>query len=511
MGDLLRDLCQAVAKDAEQENRACNEIDIKPNNKVDQPLQKSPAERLVDLYVEQCTNEGVRPCDEHRTLLKSIPEEVVLETSKLGPLRLKPGGAVLRVTSGTDLQLTALLTTLAPPRNSPVIAVIDTLDLTGLPVSEDALRSMLENGFVWGPWWRLRCLALQNCKLQIDHLKILCRADMSSSLWNLEYLDLSKNPNIGNHHINGLLREPRDFGDPDLAFLFHLWRNAKLRYLNLELTNISIESIKSMMMVLRSYRLVGKSSECGALLHQGSRYTLECLILGTVEYVSQRHQTVEFADEFARCIKCLPNFTYLGLSNETNGLKVKVKELWQSLQLEKVILDEEEGLRVSTFDVDCLRMPTTHLMPCIEFSADDVGMDSSDQLPQDVLEDFGLSAIIHQPAADNIGRARISPRVNGVDKYNLNILSPVKYSVKEKKSVSNQIAMRANACIKSGSMDCRQMSGEQTTSLPLKSARKYDKRNTIYRGGDRNDLLPLEEIEIQSESGMHVFCGCLLV
>jgi hypothetical protein len=510
MGNLLRDLCQAVAKDAEQENRACNKIEIKPKNKVDQHLLKSSSERLVELYVEQCANEGVHPCDEHRTLLKSIPEELVLDTSKLGHLRLKPGGAVLRVTGeGTDLQLTALLSTLAPPRNSPVLAVIDTLDLTGLPVSENALRSMLEYGFVWGPWWRLRCLSLQNCNLQIPHLKILCRADMSSSLWNLEYLDLSKNPGIGNHPNNESLREPRDFGDPDLAFLFHLWRNAKLRYLNLEGTNISMESIKCMMMVLRSYKLAGKSSECGALLHQGSRYTFECLILGRFECPSQHQQAVDFVAEFSRCIKCLPNLTYLGLSSEINGLRVKIKESWQSIQQEKVILEEEEGLRVSTFDLDCLRMPMAHLMPCFEFSSGDLRLEASDQLPQDLLEDFGLSAIIHEPAADYNGSAPVSPRVSEVDKYNLNILSPSKHSVKYTKSASNQIRRCSfNADIKSGSMNFRQMHREKSAPVRPRSARKHDKRNLIYTGGDRNDLLPLEEIEILSESGMYMFlCG----
>lgn len=198
--------------------------------------RRKPLKRaLVELYEGRCARVETCPCAEHIRILEGIPSDFIVEISECVH-RPRVGGALVQHVSVlcSGEQLGAFLTTISPPCDSEVILMIDTLDLTGTPVLCEHLEEMLENACHWGNWWRLRCLILQRCSLNIAHLSALCSIERITSLWNLEYLDISWNLEIGWNNSSHSIRTKLDFCSPELLLLFNLWRHAPIKRLQIE-------------------------------------------------------------------------------------------------------------------------------------------------------------------------------------------------------------------------------------------------------------------------------------
>lgn len=190
---------------------------------------------LVELYERRCARFETRPCPEHVRILEHIPIQFIIQSSECLHVPWD-GGALIQHVSilCSEEQLGAFLTTISPPPDSEVILMIDTLDLTGTPVACQHLEEMLDNAGYWGNWWRLRCLILQRCRLDITHLSAICSIERIMSLWNLEYLDISWNQDIGWNDVSHSMRTKIDFCSPELLLLFNLWRHCPIKRLQIE-------------------------------------------------------------------------------------------------------------------------------------------------------------------------------------------------------------------------------------------------------------------------------------
>lgn len=236
--DPLGDLCIAAERDAEQENAVAN-----TGTKVFNEFKKRHAAQrveqvvlatLCDVYSERCKILGTKALPHHLQLLSEIPEPLVVKTSLLSKTPQAQGGAFIRVAEGgQDAQLEAFLTTLAPPLESPLLVLLDSLDLSGVHLPIQALTSMINNAILWGPWWRLRCLVLQDCDLELLHIRAMCSIEGVSSLSKVEHLNLSRNKDIGRDATLGNLRNVQDLA-METSFFLNLWRWAPIQELWLD-------------------------------------------------------------------------------------------------------------------------------------------------------------------------------------------------------------------------------------------------------------------------------------
>lgn len=472
--DPLSELCRAVEKDAEQENKAINAARIDSslkdrarngtNNLDHAACSLSPVDALVGMYRTGCETEGVEPCDEHLRLLASIPPRLVVDTRRCvaRPLCGTPGGAVLRVTSGSPEQLGILLITLAPPAFAEAIALLDTLDLTGVRTSHEALAGMLDNALSWGPWWRLRCLVLRDCGLTPMHLRALGRLDTAPSLWNLEVLDLSDNVQVGMDPATGFLRGPEEYACADVAFLVYLWRQAKLRRISLRGCKLHTSATECLLKVLQSYHLSNdRGIECGDLIHGGTRLSLECLeldacddtIVGTISSLITKLPNLKCLDapgiSDAARLRLGDLIRHRGQNEDANFLyngQGDREAVWKlgcpifdvepsgrgdgqnnggHYHVEQVPTVAEEigkantdpstsgpcnstAIRAENFDPTTTLPPSSHLLP---EATEDIGSDLGlakitvesiyQRLPKELLDNFGLNETIQPPCASS--------------------------------------------------------------------------------------------------------------
>ena len=412
-----------------------------------QPSPSSTATPLVAMYRTACEAESEEPCEEHVRLLSSIPGELVMDARRGGAAALAfsysskpPFGAVLRVTSGSPEQVGALLTTLAPPAHAEAVAVVDTLDLTGLRgrVPHEALADMLDNALLWGPWWRLRCLVLRDCGLTPMHVRALGRLDTVPCLWNLEVLDLSDNDSIGTDPATGTPRGPGEYAGAEVAFLVYLWKQAKLRRISLKGCKLGTTEIEALLKVLLRYHVPSEQGmECGELMHGGSRYFLECLELGDCDDA--------VVDTLAAVLSALPKIACVDVDGLGEASRRRLAELIKGKQLqtdgdgggdrgEEGEEGDDDGdtpstvICTRTFDLGSLQPPTEHVLPVRAAGVQADADAAHPKLPQQLLDDFGLNEIVRRddvPMQDNSrgglegdqvpGQVRSEPRVAGPD------------------------------------------------------------------------------------------------
>lgn len=497
--DALGDLCLAAVEDAEQENRGINDHHNELSNHVnlseknpDAAEAKTSSDRLVDLYKAQCRTEGVGPFQDHISTLAEIPEQLIVHASECQIIKRVTGGAVIKVSGGCPLQISALLTTVAPPKDATILAVVDTLDLSNVKVTEGCLSKMIDNALMWGPWWKLRCLVLKNCGLGLQHLKVLASAGAVPCFWNLEYLDISHNFDIG-LNTSGFIRDPEEFAGADIALLIHLWKHTKLRRLNIEQCHLGVKVLTCLITMLRKYHAPSMTLECGFALHSGTKPVLECLVLGNPMVGTQSDEVDNMetllSNELISLIKELPKISFIGISGISNAFISRIREAWEVVCDKKQKIETSQGchqgLHLASFDESTLNIPAEHILPesYFDLEVEQIEDRSSPQLPKQLLDDFGLNSAIQKPAAANDVEAVKLVVTNKFDKYSLNIISPRHNS----KSSSKRRTRENDGSIKRKSGK----TGQQQHAV---------NDNRLYKGGDRNDILPLEEIEISSNS-----------
>ena len=511
--DLLGELCVAVEKDAEQENRTLNgsgrAVAVPERGKPgDHPVARSletkvvsPLDALVAMYKTACETEGDKPCEEHVQLLASIPGELVMDVRMCSSRLLygTSGGAVLRVSSGSPEQLCALLTTIAPPPHAGAMVLVDTLDLTGVRVGHEALAAMLDNALLWGPWWRLRCLVLRDCGLTPIHIHALGRLETVPCLWNLEVLDLSDNASVGKDLVTGAVRGPAEYAGADVAFLVYLWKQSKLRRVSFKGCGLETGVTACMLKVLRSYYVPSEQGmECGVLMHGGSRLFLECLELGTCDDA--------IVDTIAAVLSALPNVRCIEVDGLSDDARRRLSELMKLREDfngtrrrdDSVDDDSNDGAHgeasvglgemdstntpstvfcTSSFDASILQPPKEHVMPSRESEAGLSALDrdlSHPKLPQQLLDDFGLNEIILQEdsranhASEGDGEV-VLKATRALDSYGLNLVSP------------RRIAAARQPCKKQR----RERGGDFGEETHL--ARDTEIRSDVYRNGDNDD------------------------
>ncbi len=478
--DLLGELCQVVvAQDVEQEqeNRTVNDgrsaRPTRAGNGKGKPrddraiapsttttttaLAVVDGDTLVAMYRTACEAESEEPCEEHVRLLSSIPGELVMDARRGGAAALAfsysskpPFGAVLRVTSGSPEQVGALLTTLAPPAHAEAVAVVDTLDLTGLRgrVPHEALADMLDNALLWGPWWRLRCLVLRDCGLTPMHVRALGRLDTVPCLWNLEVLDLSDNDSIGTDPATGTPRGPGEYAGADVAFLVYLWKQAKLRRISLKGCKLGTTEIEALLKVLLRYHVPSEQGmECGELMHGGSRYFLECLELGDCDDA--------VVDTLAAVLSALPKIACVDVDGLGEASRRRLAELIKGKQLqtdgdgggdrgeegEEDDDDDDDDDTPSTvictrkFDLGSLQPPTEHVLPVRAAGVLADADAAHPKLPQQLLDDFGLNEIVRRDDVPMQDTAEVVLKATkSLDKYGLNLVSPGRIAARSRYS-----------------------------------------------------------------------------
>ncbi|KAI8107929.1 hypothetical protein M9435_002956 [Picochlorum sp. BPE23] len=478
--DPLGDLCLAAIEDVEQEN-------VVVHGDIDDVSQKCHEGRkgttannsLVALYKDQCTKFEVPECCEHVRLLEEIPGELVMGSGICQTMSNIPGGAVIRFDSSCQCspgQVAALFSTIAPPRDSPVMVIVDTIDVRDIPIPVMGLSEMIQNAVLWGPWWRLRCLVLHNCQLGIEHLNVLGNVDAVPCFWNLEYLDVSHNGLIGRDLSTGIFRDPTGFATPDMAFLVHLWRQAKLRFLNIEAIEISPHVLGCLLMVLAEYHVSKGELGCGVALHTGSRSTLESLILGTVSGFADELQG-NFTDAIKKLAKCLPSLSYLKIEGLSQEVLLEIYTVWKGTSSAACdLLMEDDVLRQSSFEH--MKLPAGHVL--LSNKDVDTPRDMHEEpeqcLPQQILDDFGLNQILCENEGTEADKAPILQSSNQVDRYDL-----------------SNVGIRKPAKISGVQQD-----KERDTKMRRRETHR--KAPGLYSGSDRHDVLPIQEIDVVSES-----------
>jgi len=473
-------LCQVVvAQDVEQENRTVNDgrsaRPTRAGNGRGKPrddraivpsttttaLAVVDGDTLVAMYKTACEAVSEEPCEEHVRLLSSIPGELVMDARRGGAAALAfssssskpPFGAVLRVTSGSPEQVGALLTTLAPPAHAEAVAVVDTLDLTGLRgrVPHEALADMLDNALLWGPWWRLRYLVLRDCGLTPMHVRALGGLDTVPCLWNLEVLDLSDNASIGTDPATGTPRGPGEYAGADVAFLVYLWKQAKLRRISLKGCKLGTTVTEALLKVLLRYHVPSEQGmECGELMHGGSRYFLECLELGTCDDA--------VVDTLAAVLSALPKIACVDVDGVCEASRRRLTELIKGKQLQtdgggdrgeeganaagNVDDDNDDdddapstAIYTRKFDLGSLQPPTEHVLPVHPAGvlADDDA--PHPKLPQQLLDDFGLNEIVlRDDVAMQDTTEVVLKATKSLDKYGLNLVSPGRIAARSRYS-----------------------------------------------------------------------------
>lgn len=485
--DPLGDLCLAAAEDAEQENRQVNDHHSLHKNhtrtetreRVD-VQKRTSTEILVALYKEQCINEGVEPLENHIDILSDIPHQLIVHTRECQIRKRVTGGAVVKVSGGCSLQVAALLTTLAPPKDATILPVLDTLDLSSIKLSEENLVKMVENALLWGPWWRLRCLILRDCGIELSHLRVLACADAVPCFWNLEYFDISHNPGIGRTQT-GITRGPEAFAGTELAFLVHFWKQTRLRWLSVEHCHLGHKALRCILTILRKYEIPKSPLECGFAIHNGTRPVLENLILGddaTMIDEDKADMALLF-EELTLIVRELPRLSFLKINGILESDLSAIVRSWESVHdsQKRVEVGEDNTLQLATSDEPAVCLPSEHVFPNSSFDMDAEELEerASPQLPKQILDDFGLNKAIQKPAAANDNEPMTLVATNQLDKYSLNIISPAKMS---SKALSRNRGPRRSATQKARSRN----------------------QNQLYMGGDPHDALPLVEIDIESGS-----------
>ncbi len=486
--DPLGDLCLAAIEDVEQENIVFNED-------IDGSLRKCHEERerrgtttnntLVTLYRDQCSKFEVAECCEHVRLLEEIPGELVIDSRNCQTMSNIPGGAVIRLDSSCQCspgQVAALLSTIAPPRDSPVMVALDTLHVNDIPIPAMGLSEMVQNAVFWGPWWRLRCLVLRNCDLGIEHVQLLGSIDAVPCFWNLEYLDISHNCSIGRDMLTGRSREPYEFATPSMAFLVHLWRQAKLRFLNIESINVSHRVLGCFLMVLAEYHVSKGELGCGVALHTGSRYTLESLVIGGSGFAQELERSLREA--LQTLTKCLPRLSYLKILGVPQEVLLEIYTAWKGTSVALDVMMEDDILRRVSFEK--IELPMDHiLVNKHEDTPGDMHEEAAQCLPQQILDDFGLNQILCENEGKDAGQAPMLQSSNQVDQYDLSdvgVQKPPKIAAaqrdKQRDKIHHEMAQRGKT-------------------------HRFSRSLKLYSGADKNDILPIQEIDVVSESGMY--------
>ena len=482
--DPLGDLCLAAIEDVEQENGVVHgDFDDVLQNSDEGRERTTANSSLVALYKDQCTKFEVLECCEHVRLLEEIPRELVVDSHDCQVISNIPGGAVIRLDSSCQCspgQVAALFSTIAPPRDSPIMVIVDTIDVRDIPIPVMGFSEMIQNAVFWGPWWRLRCLVLHNCQLGIEHMNVLGNVDAVPCFWNLEYLDISHNGSIGRELATGIFRDPIEFATPDMAFMVHLWRQAKLRFLNIEAIDISPHVLGCLLMVLAEYHVSKGELGCGVALHTGSRSTLESLILGNVSGFADELQG-NFIDAIKILTKCLPCLSYLKVEGLPQEVLLEIYTAWKGTSSAACdLLMEDDILRQVSFEH--MKIPTGHVLLNNKDAETQRDMHEEPEqcLPQQILDDFGLNQILCENEGTGSGKAPILQSSNQVDRYdlsNVGIQKPAKISAV-------------------------QQDKERDTKMRRRQTHRRARSPGLYSGSDRHDVLPIQEIDVVSESGM---------
>eukprot|EP00889_Picochlorum_renovo_P007433 jgi/Picre1/34463/NNA_001931.t1 len=450
--DPLGDLCLAAIEDVEQENVVVHgDIDDVPQKCHEGRKGTTANNSLVALYKDQCTKFEVPECCEHVRLLEEIPGELVMDSGNYQTMSNIPGGAVIRFDSSCQClpgQVAALFSTIAPPRDSPVMVIVDTIDMRDIPIPVMGLSEMIQNAVLWGPWWRLRCLVLHNCQLGIEHLNVLGNVDAVPCFWNLEYLDVSHNGSIGRDLSTGIFHDPTEFATPDMAFLVHLWRHAKLRFLNIEAIDISPHVLGCLLMVLAEYHVSKGELGCG---------------------------------KFYRCNKtlpkCLPSLSYLKIEGLSQEVLLEIYTAWKGTSSAACdLLMEDDVLRQSSFEH--MKIPAGHVLLSNKDvdTLRDMHEEPEQCLPQQILDDFGLNQILCENEGTEADKAPILQSSNQVDRYDL-----------------SNVGIRKPAKIPAVQQD-------KERDIKMRRRETHRKAPGLYSGSDRHDALPIQEIDVVSES-----------
>jgi hypothetical protein len=106
-------------------------------------------------------------------------------------------------------------------------------------------------------------------------------------------------------------------------------------------------------------------------------------------------------------------------------------------------------------------------------------------LPQQILDDFGLNQILCENEGKDAGQAPMLQSSNQVDQYdlsNVGVQKPPKIAAaqrdKQRDKIHHEMAQRGKT-------------------------HRFSRSLKLYSGAYKNDILPIQEIDVVSESGMY--------
>lgn len=251
-----------------------------------EPLERRrPADAAVScsqrvVYDSACAARGVEPLSTIQNILEDVPSSLRRLFCGLAP-PARVGGAVVPAPSEllSILQVEAFLQALLTVAPDGHVLMLDHLSLDHQPCSACVSSRMIRWASALGPWWRLRSLSLRHCGLTWALLGQLVSSEAQQFMWHLQRLDISHNRHLG-RNAEGHLCSPEVVATPDIMFLFHLWRRAPLRFLDVTDTDLGNAILTACLRMLRSYELPSSTEGVGSPLHDGCRPVLECIRLG---------------------------------------------------------------------------------------------------------------------------------------------------------------------------------------------------------------------------------------
>jgi hypothetical protein len=261
---------------------------------------------LIVAYAHACAERSTEPFAPHLEALRGVPDSLYVRINTRRTPRAAAGGAALAARPGAAppalAQLEALLHVASTRSAAGSVLLLDHLDLSGAAVPAEALAALAAAAARLGPWWRLRSLALRGCGLGGAALRTLATPAAATLLWNLERLDLAGNPGLG--------ADAAALGDG----LFHLWRLAPLRALDLAGAALAAPQLLA---ALRMARAAAPAAP-----------TLECLRLGPPPAEAGASFPAELGVELGALAAAAPRLAALTVQGLGAAARAALEDAW---------------------------------------------------------------------------------------------------------------------------------------------------------------------------------------
>ncbi len=263
---------------------------------------------LIEAYGHACAERLSEPYAPHLEALRGVTESLYVRVDTRRTPRAAAGGAALDAAARPGAappalaQLEALLHVASTRSAAGRVLLLDHLDLSGVPVPAEALAALAAAAARLGPWWRLRSFSLRGCDLGGAALRALAAPAAAPLLWNLERLDLGGNPGLG--------ADAAALGDG----LFHLWRLAPLRALDLAGAALAAPQL------LAALRMARAASPAAP--------TLECLRLGPPPAAGGASFPAELGVELGALAAAAPRLAALTVEGLCAAARAVLEDAW---------------------------------------------------------------------------------------------------------------------------------------------------------------------------------------